>query len=560
MNKRTTARLHTELRERWGFDTFRPGQEEAIQALLDGHDVLSVLPTGAGKSLVYQMAAYLLPGITVVVSPLLSLMKDQVEALEARGLTVTVVNSTQNERTYAEELAEAERGESKLVYVTPERFYNKDFMARLRKMDVSLFVIDEAHAVCEWGRGFRPAYLDLEDAIRKLGRPPVLALTATATPWVRRDMVNCLGMRDPRIVAHGIDRPNFFFEVRRVENEHDDRRVLEQLLTESGSRYPEGIAEQLDGAMQGSGIIYVATTRAARETAQWLQAWGIAADYYHGQRSKADRERVQDAFMCGELRVITATNAFGLGIDKPDIRFVIHRDVPGSLEAYYQEAGRAGRDGAFARCTIIYRPGDLSRASFLNGTGELTREEAVRAHAALVMHPETSVANLSAITGLNKRDAAQFLKIVRAEKIVEVKRGRVRLIRTEVDPYALPLASEKQRKAYEESKLDMMRGYAETNECRRRHILAYFGETFENSVCGCCDNDVARTDRGVVVPATTTAIASPFAAGDSVVHQRWGAGIVARVDADTLTVLFDSVGHRSLALDVIQSTDLLREA
>lgn len=323
--------LYAVLRDQWGFDEFRPGQEQIVRDLLEGHDVLSVLPTGAGKSLVYQMTAYLLPGITVVVSPLLALMKDQVEALQARGLTVTILNSTQTRREYEEELAEVERGESKLLCVTPERFANDEFMAYLRRFDVSLFVVDEAHAVSEWGHSFRPAYLHLAQAARTLGRPPVLALTATATPWIRDDVIKCLGMRDPRVVVHGVDRPNLFVEVRRVENEYDDQRVLEHLLTGGGASYPSPLAEQIDAAMEGSGIIYVATTKAARETAEWLQGWGIAADYYHGQRRKADRVRVQEAFMSGELRVIAATNAFGLGIDKPDVRFVIHRDVPGSL-------------------------------------------------------------------------------------------------------------------------------------------------------------------------------------------------------------------------------------
>jgi ATP-dependent DNA helicase RecQ len=552
--------LNQTLRDQWGFDTFRPGQEEVIRALLDGHDVLTVMPTGAGKSLVYQMAAYLLPGITVVVSPLLSLMKDQVAALEARGLAVTVINSAQTVREHADELAEIERGDSKLLYLTPERLANKPFMAYLRRFDVSLFVVDEAHAVSEWGHSFRPAYLHLKDAAHALGKPTMLALTATATPWIRDDIVERLGMRHPRVVVHGVDRRNLFWEVRRVEHEYDDKRVLEQLLTGGGAAYPSPLADDIDAAMEGSGIIYVATTKAARETAQWLQGWGIAADYYHGQRRKVDRVRVQEAWMRGELRVIAATNAFGLGIDKPDVRFVIHRDVPGSLEAYYQEAGRAGRDGAFARCAIIYRPADLGRAAFLGGTGELTREEVVRASEKLREHPETTLEELPTVTGLSTQDAKQFVKTLRQGKIIGVRRGRVRLLKPDFDPYAVPLDDEQRRKAYEQSRLEMMRDYAESVDCRRRVILAYFGDTHMEERCGRCDNDIERTDGTVAVAAHTEHVATAFAAGDYVVHRQWGTGVVERVDADTLTVLFESVGHRALALEVVQDNGLLREA
>lgn len=563
MNKQANNQSHDlrdVLREQWGFEEFRPGQERVIRTLLEGRDVLSVLPTGAGKSLTYQMTALLLPGVTVVVSPLLALMKDQVVALEARGISVTVINSAQSERERAKEMDEAQRGESKLVYVTPERFANKECMDQLRQLDVSLFVVDEAHAVSEWGHSFRPAYLNLKDAIKKLGRPPVLALTATATPWIRRDIIECLGLRDPRVMVHGIDRPNLFFEVRRVENEYDDRAVLEQLMSGKDESYPSAIAEQLNMAMGGSGIIYVATTKAARETAEWLQASGIAADYYHGQRRKADRVRVQEAFMSGELQVIVATNAFGLGIDKPDVRFVIHRDVPGSLEAYYQEAGRAGRDGEFARCVIIYRPADLGRAAFLGGTGQLTREEFVQASAALVAHPQTNSTELQEATGLSKQDYRTFLKVLQDERIIEVKRERIRLLQPDFDPLAVSLDGEERRKAYEASRLEMMRSYAEAADCRRRYILGYFGETGEQDGCRWCDNHVPRSNGAVVVAAHIEIVQSSFAPGDPVVHEQWGAGVVERVDADTLTVMFETVGHRSLALDVVQENDLLRAA
>jgi len=336
------ADLETLLHDRFGHQSFRPGQLQIIRSLLDGQDVLAVLPTGAGKSLVYQLAAQLLPGVTIVVSPLIALMKDQVEAVEATGLSVSVINSTRSNAEVAEDLGKLQREQAKLLYVAPERFDNQEFMAAVRRLDVSLLVVDEAHCVTEWGHSFRPSYLLLSDAIERLGRPVVLALTATATPWIRDEIVERLRLRAPKLVAREIDRPNLFFEVRRVESEEHDRRMLHHLLMGDGAEYPAELGPRLCDAMHGSGIIYTATTSAAKTTAEWLREWGIVADYYHGQRKKSERERIQDAFMAGELRVIVATNAFGMGVDKPDVRFVIHRDIPASIEAYYQEPAGLG--------------------------------------------------------------------------------------------------------------------------------------------------------------------------------------------------------------------------
>jgi ATP-dependent DNA helicase RecQ len=239
---------------------------------------------------------------------------------------------------------------------------------------------------------------------------------------------------------------------------------------------------------------------------------------------------------------------------------VIHRDVRGSLEAYYQEAGRAGRDGEFARCVIIYRPADLGRAAFLNGTRQLTREEVVQASTALAAHPETNFDELLAATGLSKHDYRTFVKLLQNERIIEVKRDRIRLLQPDFDPHAVSIDGEERRKAYEASRVEMMRSYAEAHDCRRRSILSYFGETEELDDCGWCNNDVPRSGGAVVVAAHTEAVQSSFTAGDPVVHEQWGVGIVERVDADTLTVMFETVGHRSLALDVVQENDLLRAA
>jgi ATP-dependent DNA helicase RecQ len=539
------ASLQTLLRERFGHHEFRDGQERVVRALLDGRDALAILPTGGGKSLVYQLAAELLPGLTLVVSPLLALMKDQVESLRAQGIEVALINSHQSEGESEQALEDARTGNVKLLYVSPERFDNAEFIALATQMSVSLFVVDEAHSISEWGHNFRPAYLTLPEAIVQLGHPTILALTATATPYVRHDIVERLGMREPLVVVRGTDRPNLFLEVVRVEDEPEDRRVL------------QGLLEDDDPVMRGSGIIYTATTRAAQDTAGWLRDWGIAADYYHGQRTKRDRERVQDAFMSGDLRVICATNAFGMGVDKPDVRFVIHRDIPASVESYYQEAGRAGRDGEAARCTLIYRPGDLGRAAFIASGGELTREELVQARAGLLRlnGRGATLADLQTVTGLGKADVVRLVEVLVEHGIAQQRRGRVRLRVADFDPRDVSLEREEHRRAYERSRLDMMRAYAELRECRRRYILNYFGEEPDWQVCGKCDVDLARP-----VPLAESAPPdSPFAAQDRVVHRSLGEGIVQRVTSDSLTVLFDHSGYKTLDPQIVEDQELLKK-
>jgi ATP-dependent DNA helicase RecQ len=309
--------------------------------------------------------------------------------------------------------------------------------------------------------------------------------------------------------------------------------------------------------MQGCGIIYCATTRSAQETAAWLNAWGIAADAYHGRRKKTDRARVQDAFMAGELRVITATNAFGLGVDKPDIRFVIHRDIPANLEAYYQEAGRAGRDGGFARCTLIYRPGDLGRAAFLAASGQLTRDEVVRGWAALRAKPSLTITELQVATRLGRGDVARLVETLEAAGLVRRSRWRVRLIVDDFDPDSISLEHEERRRAYERSRLEMMRGYAEERGCRHAYVLSYFGERQPREQCAHCDNDMRLTGARATTDAEPTQAELPFAPQDRVRHPGWGEGTVQRVVGQNVTVLFDSVGYKTLATDIVLEQNLL---
>jgi ATP-dependent DNA helicase RecQ len=534
------------LRQRFGHDDFRPGQRDVVHALLSGRDVIAVLPTGAGKSLSYQLASQLLPKVTLVVSPLLALMKDQLDSLTAIGIDARMISSQQSGTEVQEALEDAARGATKLLYVTPERFDNPDFVAHCQRIGVSLFVVDEAHSISEWGHSFRPAYLALGDAVELVGRPPLLALTATATSWVRDDIRQNLRMNQPLLVVRGTDRPNLFFEVTRVEEEREDRAVLRDLF------FPESESSSVL-SLDGSGIVYTATTRAAQDTAEWLREWGITAEHYHGRLAKAARESVQTRFMDGETRVIVATNAFGLGVDKPDVRFVIHRDVPASVEAYYQEAGRAGRDGELARCVLIYRQGDLGRAAFLAATGQLTLDDLQRARAALTAGLGT-IRQLQTASGLARAELQRLLELLEAEGIVRVRQGRVRLLQPDFDPESISLEREAQRRAYERSRLDMMRGYAELRECRRRYLLNYFGEEPEWERCGHCDVDVLHPGR-----QRSTGQPRPFAVDDRVQHVSLGDGVVQRITDDTVTVLFEHAGYKMLGLDLIAEQQLLQK-
>ena len=550
--KTETPDLRRILRQQFGHAQFRPGQEATIRALLRGKDVLTVLPTGAGKSLVFQLTSQLLPSLTLVVSPHIALMKDQDESVREAGLEAGVVNSALGAAEIRESLDRAEQGEARLLYVTPERLQNAEFLATARSAGVSLLAIDEAHCVSEWGHDFRPAYLGLADAADQLGRPPILALTATATPWVRREIVDRLRLRDPQVIVHGVDRPNLFFEARHVEQEQDEYRVLRSLLLEEEADYPPPVAAQLSRMMDGCGIIYVRTTAAAEETACWLREWGIEADYYHGQRRKSDRERVQDGFMSGAIRVIAATNAFGLGVDKPDVRFVIHRHVPASVEAYYQEAGRAGRDGEPARCTLLFRPAALSRAGFLAATGQVSRAELRAVCRFLSEHETSSPEEVRRATRLGKSKLARSLGLLEAAGLIGTAPEAIRRTAPLLDARSVSLESEEARHAYERSRLEMMRSYAEIWTCRRSFLLSYFGEELGSESCGFCDNDLLRGDA-----ENDASEAETLAPQARVRHRQWGAGTILEAQSGTITVRFDTGQERKLDIELTLAAGLL---
>ena len=336
------------LKQYFGHSDFRPGQEALITALLDGRDVMGVMPTGAGKSVCYQLPALLLPGLTLVLSPLISLMKDQVAALAQAGIPAAYINSSLDAEEYRQVYRRVRRGECRLLYVAPERLQAEGFRRLLGELPVSLVAVDEAHCVSQWGQDFRPSYLEIAELVRALPiRPPVGAFTATATAAVRRDIEELLELRDPLRVTTGFDRPNLFFEVARPR---DKDLWLSRFLAERPGQ---------------SGIVYCATRKTVDAVCASLLAQGVPAARYHAGMEDGERRQSQEGFVFDQARVMVATNAFGMGIDKSNVGFVVHYNMPKDLESYYQEAGRAGRDGSPARCVLLYAPGDVQTAKFL---------------------------------------------------------------------------------------------------------------------------------------------------------------------------------------------------
>lgn len=399
------------LRDVFGYDEFRAGQAAAVEAALAGRDTLVVLPTGGGKSLTYQVPAMVLPRLTVVVSPLISLMKDQVDVLARKGVGAAFLNSTLSLNDSLDRLARATTGDIKLLYVAPERLESDRLVERLRSIGVSLLAVDEAHCVSQWGHDFRPSYLRMRGVREALGSPPAIALTATATPQVRTDIIEHLGLRDPEIVITGFDRTNLSYAVQSVRKDKEKDEVLVDALLSS----------------TGTTVVYAPTRKAVDRITSVLTRAGFGAAAYHAGLASDRRRRVQDDFMSGKLPVIVATNAFGMGIDKPDVRLVIHYAMPGTLEAYYQEAGRAGRDGDHSNVLLLHAYQDRFTHEFFISSAHPARATVERVFASLVRASGgkgIAPGDLDAIaamagTGIGVRDVESAMRVLTAAGAVE---------------------------------------------------------------------------------------------------------------------------------------------
>ncbi len=524
----------------YGWTTLRPAQEEAMVEVAAGRDTLVVSPTGSGKSAIYQVPALLVGGPTIVVSPLIALQRDQVKNLVDRGAPdAHVVNSSRSARANSQAFEALQAGDAEFLFLAPEQLAKDEVIAELLEAKPSLFVVDEAHCVSSWGHDFRPDYLRLGEVIERLGHPAVLALTATASPPVRADIVERLRMRDAVQLVKGFDRPNIRLEVSREVTEREKRReIIERII-----------------ALDPPGLLYVQTRGETEEYAQALREAGEEAYAYHAGLSASERGQVHDAFLASDKVIVVATSAFGMGIDKPDVRFVVHAAPAESLDSYYQQIGRAGRDGDQATAVLYFRPEDLRLPRFFSsGTVDedlLTRVATGLAAAGgpvriddLVEELDVTRARVTRSVNLLQEAAAA---LTTGEGVLWTGEHTV------AEAVQAAAAEAAQMRTIELTRVEMMRGYAETDDCRRQFLLGYFGEDLAET-CGSCDTCAAGT------ADARSDVDTGFPVQSRVTHAQWGPGVVMREEDDRITVLFDEVGYRTLSLKAVRARNLLTPA
>lgn len=490
------------LKKYFSYDSFRTPQDEIIASIVSGRDTLAIMPTGGGKSLCYQLPAMLLDGVTIVISPLIALMKDQVDTLQARGIPAAMINSSQTWESQSEALRALAAGKLKLAYIAPERFRAKSFMKALSAVKISLFAVDEAHCISQWGHDFRPDYMRLGETLDLLGRPVCAAFTATATPEVKEDIASQLKLRDPAVFVSGFARPNLSFNVREFSSKAEKIHRIREIIGE-----------------YGAGIVYCATRKSVDFLSERLDEMKIAYTMYHGAMTPQERDKSQDDFISGRKNVAIATNAFGMGIDRPDIRFVCHYELPGSIEALYQESGRAGRDGLFSYCELLMMYSDKRvQEFFIEGSNPdlaFIRNvyRALRGNAdesgSCILDTDTIaniVAGYSATSlgakkrgfrsgGANPMAVSSSISILRRSGFVErfdIPASRTRgtkLLNSDIKPedISFPDGMLEEKKRRDEAKLRDVLKYAYAKGCRQHWILDYFGEKGAET-CGKCDN------------------------------------------------------------------------
>jgi ATP-dependent DNA helicase RecQ len=540
----------------FGIEQLRDGQQRVIDSVLDGKDTLAIMPTGSGKSLCYQIPARIMEGMTVVVSPLISLMKDQLEKLDEMGIRAAQVNSSLSSQEEREALAAIAENRCEIVFCTPERLAMAEFVEVLKAVEIALVVVDEAHCISQWGHDFRPAYLEMAGAIEALGRPPVLALTATATEEVVDDIGRQLNRPRLNVVNTGVYRPNLHYSVVQVTNPDEKLEQAQRLVRET----------------EGKGIVYAATVKAAEEIHALLQEQGESVTIYHGKLGAAERKANQDLFMNDERRVMVATNAFGMGIDKPDTRFVIHLQIPANLEAYYQESGRAGRDGKDADCTLLFLQDDKRVQQFFLAKHYPTADEIRAVYEAVRELAENEAATPERVEDVAGDMAGPYLKVclklLKDARLLRQSRKLAFNVTAQEPKAALfeAMAEVYRRKQdHDKEALEQMVGYAVSGFCRWKLLLDYFGDEVEGfEKCCRCDNclhppaailldDIEiRDDEFDREPEPEPDPSASFEPGARVKVPKYGEGVVSSSAGDQVAIDFPDGEQRSFMKDFVE--------